>query len=152
MKMLIPTINLPQVDFCWDPTYNKIVVTPDVYNNKTSQQAWRAGFREGVKMALDRGVKPNKRRIFKRPENLHRLWIWLMRCPRLRTETGNTESLRRIKYDNAFRLGLCLVRDFDYLEQLWAGRDSMPEDVLIGNLESMTDPVNELEISIAVQS
>ena len=45
-----PNNQSPQVDFCWDPsTYNKIVVTPDVYNNKTSQQAWRAGFRRGSK-------------------------------------------------------------------------------------------------------
>ena len=132
--MLIPITQSPQVDFCWDPQYiQQNSCYSDVYNNKTSQQARRAGFREGVKMALDRGVKPNKRRIFKRPlENLHRLWIWLMvGAPRPRTETGqywvpreglNMTMLSDWDYVN--------VRDFDYLEQLWAGRDSMPEDVL----------------------
>ena len=41
-----------QVDFCWDAQYIQMnSCYSDVYNNHTSQQAWRAGFREGCKMA-----------------------------------------------------------------------------------------------------
>ena len=72
-----------------------------------SQQVRRAGFREGVKMALDRGVKPTKEEFLNGLlKNLHRLWIWLMVAP---FKNGNWAILcpRRIKYDNAFRLGLC---------------------------------------------
>ena len=41
-----------QVDFCWDLKYiQQNSCFSEVYNNETPQQAWRAGFREGVKMA-----------------------------------------------------------------------------------------------------
>ena len=70
-----------QVDFCWDLQYiQQNSWYSDVYNNATPQQAWRAGFREGVKMALDQGVKPTSVEKFLNGhwKNLHRLWIWLM--------------------------------------------------------------------------
>jgi hypothetical protein len=48
------------------------------YPNATPFQAWRAGFREGVKMCLDRGHKPTleefKRTIHRR--NFDHLTIW----------------------------------------------------------------------------
>ena len=48
-----------QVDFCWDIQYiQQNSCYSDVYNNETPHQAWRAGFREGVKMSLERGVRP----------------------------------------------------------------------------------------------
>ena len=47
-----------QVDFCWDLQYLQInKVYSYVYNNATPWQAWRAGFREGVKMSLYEGEK-----------------------------------------------------------------------------------------------
>ena len=68
-----------QVDFCWDINYiqmNSCFST--VYNNYTPQQAWRAGFREGVKMALDRGLRVSKEEFAKLHwKNLHRLYVWL---------------------------------------------------------------------------
>jgi hypothetical protein len=69
-----------QVDFCWDLQYiQQNSCYSDVHNNTTAQQAWRAGFREGVKMALDQGAKPTKEQLLKGHwKNLHRLWIWLM--------------------------------------------------------------------------
>jgi len=69
-----------QVDFCWDLQYiQQNSCYSDVHNNETPHQAWRAGFREGVKMALDRGVKPTKEEFLNGHwKNLHRLWIWLM--------------------------------------------------------------------------
>ena len=48
------------------------------YPNYTPFQAWRAGFREGVKMVLDRGSKPTvdalKETVASR--NLNNLTIW----------------------------------------------------------------------------
>jgi len=69
-----------QVDFCWDVQYiQQNSCFSDVYNNATPQQAWRAGFREGVKMALDRGVKVTVDEFHKNHwKNLHRLYVWLM--------------------------------------------------------------------------
>ena len=47
------------VDFCWDPdNYKQMNNTYGVvHNNATPKQAFRAGFREGIKMGLDQGEK-----------------------------------------------------------------------------------------------
>jgi hypothetical protein len=69
-----------QVDFCWDMEYIQInSCYSEIFNNASPQQAWRAGFREGVKMSLDRGIKPTFEQFHKNHwKNLHRLYIWLM--------------------------------------------------------------------------
>lgn len=68
------------VDFCWDNKYvqmnNKYCTT---VNNASPLQAWRAGFREGVKMSLNRGLKIPKEE-FKNTVwygNMQRLMIWM---------------------------------------------------------------------------
>jgi hypothetical protein len=68
-----------QVDFCWEDHYTQMVgVYSMVYNNASPLQAWRAGFREGVKLTLDNGLKQKlidpKKQIVRR--NLQRLLIW----------------------------------------------------------------------------
>jgi hypothetical protein len=67
------------VEFCFDPRYwamNDCYST--TYPNQSPYQAWRAGFREGVKMCLDRGAKPSlqefERRVHER--NYDHLNIW----------------------------------------------------------------------------
>lgn len=70
------------VDFCMDSADNLYWAMHDCYSttypNYTPFQAWRAGFREGVKMVLDRGAKPSiddfKERVAQR--NLNNLTIW----------------------------------------------------------------------------
>lgn len=67
------------VEFCFEPGY---VAMHDcwstTYPNGDAQQAWRAGFREGVKMCLDRGsrvsVSDFKERVYRR--NLDNLMVW----------------------------------------------------------------------------
>ena len=69
-------------DFCLDSTDNLYWSMYDCYSttypNHTPFQAWRAGFREGVKMVLDKGAKPDintfKETAAKR--NLNNLTIW----------------------------------------------------------------------------
>jgi hypothetical protein len=67
-----------QVDFCWDVTYKQVnEVYSDSHMNAKPWQAWRAGFREGVKMSLNEGSKPTVEEfygLYKR--NLDRLYIW----------------------------------------------------------------------------
>ena len=47
-----------QVEFCFDPDYWAMHdCYSTTYPNSTPFQAWRAGFREGVKMCLDRGIE-----------------------------------------------------------------------------------------------
>lgn len=68
-----------QVEFCFDPLYwamNDCFST--TYPNGSAFQAWRAGFREGVKMCLDQGSKPTlgdfKTAVHRR--NMDHLTIW----------------------------------------------------------------------------
>lgn len=69
-----------KIDFCWDGKYlqlNNIYST--TYTNGSPFQAFRAGFREGVKMGLDRGKKiaPNKIKNTIHEKNLKRIIIWM---------------------------------------------------------------------------
>jgi hypothetical protein len=67
------------VEFCFEPKY---IAMHDCYSttypNGTAFQAWRAGFREGVKMCLDRGRRPSldefEQSVHKR--NYDHLCIW----------------------------------------------------------------------------
>jgi hypothetical protein len=67
------------VEFCFHPQYWAM---HDCYSttciNGTDFQAWRAGFREGVKMCLDRGRKPSVNEFQQRvaQRNLDNLTIW----------------------------------------------------------------------------
>jgi len=67
------------VDFCWMHTYFQMADTfSDVVVNATPEQAYRAGFREGVKMSLDRGVLPPRNKFLTQNhvKNLQRLSVW----------------------------------------------------------------------------
>lgn len=67
------------VEFCFEPNYWAMHdCYSTTYPNATPKQAWRAGFREGVKMCLDRGCRPSltefRDKVHKR--NLDNLTIW----------------------------------------------------------------------------
>jgi hypothetical protein len=68
-----------QVDFCWEDGYQNFPVT---YSSSiitgSPFQAWRAGFREGVKMTLLDGEKVPPQEIKERIwwHNIHRLKMW----------------------------------------------------------------------------
>lgn len=67
------------VDFCWMLTYFQMADTfSDVCINETAEQAYRAGFREGTKMSLDRGILPPRNRFLQQNhiKNLQRLSVW----------------------------------------------------------------------------
>ena len=68
-----------QVDFCWNIHYVQMNnIYCDVMNNGSPLQAWRAGFREGVKMGLENGdVVPPDRLKFINRENYKRLMVWM---------------------------------------------------------------------------
>ena len=67
-----------QVEFCFDPLYWAMHdCFSTTYPNGSPFQAWRAGFREGVKMCLQRGRRPTidefKSQVLR---NLDNLTIW----------------------------------------------------------------------------
>jgi len=68
-----------QVEFCFDPLYWAMHdCYSTTYPNGSAFHAWRAGFREGVKMCLNKGARPTlqefKQRVHHR--NLDHLTIW----------------------------------------------------------------------------
>jgi hypothetical protein len=68
-----------QVDFCWEEGYQQF---KECYSETviigSPFQAWRAGFREGVKMTLQDGVRVPPQEIQQRVwwHNIHRLRMW----------------------------------------------------------------------------
>ena len=111
---------LTQIDFCWALTYIPIdTCFSKTHNNNTKLQAWRAGFREGVKMCLDQGKKiPDLSSLDL--GNLNRLRIWM---------TVGLDAANGIWAILGARQGCYLtqftdwdhvqVRDFDYLKELY---------------------------------
>ena len=67
------------VEFCFYPNYWAMAdCYSTTYPNGSEFQAWRAGFREGVKMCLDRGTKPTIQEFEQRVNNRNydHLCIW----------------------------------------------------------------------------
>lgn len=112
------------VDFCMDSSDNLYWAMYDCYSttypNYTPFQAWRAGFREGVKMVLDRGAKPSiddfKQRVSNR--NLNNLTIW--QNVGMDVENGSWAIY-------GARLGtyMTMLTDWDYRDVAWF--DNFPE-------------------------
>ena len=103
------------VEFCFDPNYWAMHdCYSTTYPNATPFQAWRAGFREGVKMCLDRGTKPSladfKQKAHSR--NLDNLAIW--HNVGRDVENGQWSML-------GARLGtkMTMLGDWDYTEVQW---------------------------------
>jgi hypothetical protein len=129
-----------QVDFCWDLEYiqmNSCYST--IMNNGSQQQAWRAGFREGVKMALDRGLKPSIEDFHKNHwKNMHRLYIWLMIGADVENGLwaiyGARQGLVKTMLSDWDYVN---VRDFDWLNNFWEtevkNKTPQTECVSLGN-------------------
>jgi hypothetical protein len=145
-----------QVDFCWDVEYiQQNSCFSETHNNASPYQAWRAGFREGVKLALDRGERITKEDFFTRnhAKNLNMLYIWTMIGSDVKNGLwailGAREGLQMTMLSD---WNYIEVRDFEKLEELWAGRDSMPDDVLWQEVwNTGTQLINELELPIAIE-
>jgi hypothetical protein len=120
------------VEFCFYPNYwamnDRYSVT---YPNQTPFQAWRAGFREGVKMCLDRGVKPTLENFEQRvhSRNYDNLCIW--QSVGADVENGfwaiygaRLGTYRTMLTDWDYRQ----VQDFDALSDLWQEYQSHDTD------------------------
>lgn len=143
-----------QVDFCWDAQYIQMnSCYSDVYNNETAAQAWRAGFREGVKLATDRGVRINKDELKNNHWRcLHWLYIWTMIGADIENGLWAIYGAREGLYKT-----MCTdwdyvqVRDFEYLNSLWDSKYSkITEDMLSYEIMGLgASLINDLNIPIA---
>ena len=146
-----------QVDFCWDIKYCQVdKIYSYVHNNATPQQAWRAGFREGVKMTLNEGVKVDYENFLKQvhKKNMDRLRIW---------QTVGLDVDNGIWAMYGARLGTYLtnctdwdyvnVRDFEYVNKMWHDTYSkMDEEDLLYEMEILGKKlVDELGMSIPLE-
>jgi hypothetical protein len=120
------------VEFCFDPRYIAMYdCYSTTYPNGTPFQAWRAGFREGVKMCLDRGKKPSLQEFEQKvhARNYDHLCIW--QSVGLDVENGwwAVYGARLGTYFTMLReWDYRQVQDFDHLAMLWNsfGKDQEP--------------------------
>ena len=124
-----PADNLKaQIEFCWDLNYIQIdKCMSEVFNNATPQQAWRAGFREGVKMGLIEGAKANFESFNKQVhwKNLHRLMIWMNVGLDVKNGIWAIYGARHGCYMTNFTdWDYINVRDFKWLNNFWDTEES----------------------------
>lgn len=122
------------IEFCFDPLYWPMHDSfSTTFINYSPRQAWRAGFREGVKMCTRDGVIPSSKEDFKRhvwPKNLRNLTIW---------QTIGRDVPNGFWAILGARLGthylMCRqwdyteVRDFNKLNELWESHKNDDEHI-----------------------
>ena len=141
------------IDFCWDLEYIQInSLMSTVHNNATPHQAWRAGFREGVKMCLVEGIKPAKKELIGNHwKNLERLYVWCMAgadVPNgLWAIYGAREGLHKTMCTDWDYVN---VRDFEYLNNLWKEKIQTEDDLLDACKDYGERILAEIELPIAV--
>jgi hypothetical protein len=109
-----------QVEFCFDDKYYQFNESySESFTNATAWQAWRAGFREGVKMCLDQGTKVDdlRKTWF---QNFDRLRIWCSIGADVENGIWSMLGARQGLYKT-----MCTdwnhaeVRDFKWLNNYW---------------------------------
>ena len=118
------------VEFCFDPKYFAMHnCYSTTYPNGSAKQAWRAGFREGVKMSLQRGRRPTieefKTQVLR---NLDNLTIWHNVGSDVEHGEWAIAGARQGTYMTMLtNWDHTQVQDFDALAELWATvKDSQP--------------------------
>jgi hypothetical protein len=120
-----------EVEFCFDPLYWAMHdCYSTTYPNGDAFHAWRAGFREGVKMCLNRGRKPTldefKTSVHQR--NLDNLTIWHNVGTDVEYGEWAIAGARQGTYMTMLTdWDHTQVQDFDVLSKLWDSiKDSQP--------------------------
>jgi len=111
-----------KVDFCWDDKYVQLNnLYSDTCPNGSPFQAFRAGFREGVKMTLDRGKAAGDGVIAKQihEKNFKRLLVWASVGADVENGLwsiyGTRLGIFAANIDKSFDLSL--ISDYDWFKQ-----------------------------------
>ena len=139
-----------KVEFCFDDKYHQFNENfSESYTNATPWQAWRAGFREGVKMSLDQGAKVQDIRTTWW-QNFDRLRIWCSVGADVENGLWSMYGAREGLYKT-----ICTdwdyaeVRDFEWLNSYWKDKVQDESD-LLDAIEDYGDKLrSELGIEIA---
>jgi len=108
------------VEFCFDDLYYQFNENySESFTNETPFQAWRAGFREGVKMSLDQGAKvADLKTVWW--QNYHRLLVWCSVGADVENGIYSILGAREgAALTNCTDWDYSNVRDFDYLTNYW---------------------------------
>jgi hypothetical protein len=129
------------VEFCWEGKYTQMFnCYSTTHCNGSPYQAWRAGYREGVKLPLKRGLKPDRASFMSdvHRRNLELLRIW---------QTIGADAQNGIYAILGAKEGTCdlmlsdwnfaEVRDFEFLEKRWASVDH-------SNLEERSEELSKI--------
>jgi hypothetical protein len=150
--------NSNNVDFCWDfNNYKQMNNTyGTVHNNASEFQAFRAGFREGVKMGLDQGhkvkVEDFNHKMY--PGNYARWLIWM-------TVGRDVDNGAWAMYGarlGAYKLYIenfdqSLISDYDWFKEFWnetynnssSDLDASANKLLVTLAEELQLPLVELD-------
>ena len=137
-----------KVEFCFDDKYHQFNENYSVsYTNATPWQAWRAGFREGVKMSLDQGAKVSdiRKTWF---QNFDRLRIWCSVGADVENGLWSMYGAREGLYKT-----MCTdwdyaeVRDFKWLNSYWKDKVQDESDLL----EAIEDYGNKLRSNLGLE-
>jgi hypothetical protein len=122
------------IEFCFDPLYWAMHdCYSTTYPNGSARHAWRAGFREGVKMCLNKGTRPTvtefRDRVHQR--NLDHLTIWHNVGTDVDYGLWAIAGARMSTYmtmltDWDYRQ----VQSFDALEELWSTVEDQDPELL----------------------
>jgi hypothetical protein len=129
------------VEFCWDARYHDLLGCYSTsYPNGSPQQAWRSGFREGVKMCLDRGARVSVPEFHTKiwHGNINRLCIWA-------SIGQDTENGIWAMYGARMGAYLALltdhdhtfISDYDLMQQKWEEINNRDPYAECENLESI---------------
>jgi hypothetical protein len=140
------------VEFCFYPNYWAMHdCFSTTFPNQSEFHAWRAGFREGVKMCLNKGTKPNvnefKNQVHQR--NLDHLTIW---------HNIGRDTEYGIWAIAGSRMGtyMTMLTDWDYkqvqdfiaLEELWKTVETSDPEILAGRVAEDLDSQLDLPITM----
>lgn len=109
-----------KVEFCFDDRYYQFNDSySESFTNATPFQAWRAGFREGVKMSLNQGTKTKDiKQVWW--QNYQRLLIWCNVGADVENGIWSMIGAREGCYKtNCTDWDYANVRDFEYLTRYW---------------------------------
>jgi hypothetical protein len=141
------------VEFCFDPMYWAMHdCYSTTYPNGSAKHAWRAGFREGVKMCLNKGSRPSvaefRDRVHQR--NLDHLTVWHNVGADVEHGTWAMAGARLGTYKTMLtKWDHREVQWFDSLEQIWNSvKNYSPGDIVAGQEEELAKqldlPMNAL--------
>jgi len=141
-----------EVEFCFDPLYWPMYdCYSTTYPNGSAFQAWRAGFREGVKMCLNKGARPTVEQFQQQvhQRNLDHLTIW----HNIGADVNNGQWAMAGARQGTYMTMLTnwdhrLVQDFDALAEIWDSvKDSDPR--LLGGRVA-DDLYSQLDLPMAI--